>query len=185
MTFPENTDKRPYYGGTTLNFQFVFVICLTVYINLQSSDCFQKTVIADLVKTLRTPVSCPMESGVPDTCNGFSQCLINKTDNFTAPCCFSVQNSQLQQIFVGLIVLINLLSKSEIVGWHLRRGERALCDRNGVRCGWYLKHTHTQINAVQATNNIQQFSFIDLFIDLFESALHVSGDKLAHLQEHF
>jgi len=32
---------------------------------------------------------------------------------------------------------------------------------------------------------MQQFSFIDLFIDLFESALHVSGDKLAHLQEHF
>jgi len=24
-----------------------------------------------------------------------------------------------------------------------------------------------------------------LFIDLFKSALHVSGDKLAHLQEHF
>jgi len=32
---------------------------------------------------------------------------------------------------------------------------------------------------------MQQFSFIDLFIDLFESAVHVSGDKLAHLQEHF
>jgi len=32
---------------------------------------------------------------------------------------------------------------------------------------------------------MQQFSFIDLFIDLFESALNVSGDKLAHLQEHF
>jgi len=32
---------------------------------------------------------------------------------------------------------------------------------------------------------MQQFSFIDLFIDLFESALHVSGDNLAHLQEHF
>jgi len=28
---------------------------------------------------------------------------------------------------------------------------------------------------------MQQFSFIDLF----EFALHVSGDKLAHLQEHF
>jgi len=28
---------------------------------------------------------------------------------------------------------------------------------------------------------MQQFSFIDLFIDLFESALYVSGDKLAHL----
>jgi len=27
---------------------------------------------------------------------------------------------------------------------------------------------------------MQQFSFIDLF----ESAVHVSGDKLAHLQEH-
>jgi len=32
---------------------------------------------------------------------------------------------------------------------------------------------------------MQQIPFIDLFIDLFESALHVSGDKLAHLQEHF
>jgi len=32
---------------------------------------------------------------------------------------------------------------------------------------------------------MQQFSFIDLFIDLFESAPHVSGDKLAHVQEHF
>ena len=32
---------------------------------------------------------------------------------------------------------------------------------------------------------MQQLSFIDLFIDLFESALHVSGDKLAHHQEHF
>jgi len=28
---------------------------------------------------------------------------------------------------------------------------------------------------------MQQFSFIDLF----ESAVHVSGDKLAHVQEHF
>ena len=32
---------------------------------------------------------------------------------------------------------------------------------------------------------MQQFSFIDLFVYLFESAVHVSGDKLAHLQEHF
>ena len=32
---------------------------------------------------------------------------------------------------------------------------------------------------------MQHFSFIDLFIDLFESALRVSGDKLARLQEHF
>jgi len=32
---------------------------------------------------------------------------------------------------------------------------------------------------------MQQFSFIDLFTDLFESALRVSGDNLAHLQEHF
>jgi len=32
---------------------------------------------------------------------------------------------------------------------------------------------------------MQRFSFTDLFIDLFNSALHVSGDKLAHLQEHF
>jgi len=32
---------------------------------------------------------------------------------------------------------------------------------------------------------MQQFLFIDLFIDLFESALHVSGDKLTHLQKLF
>jgi len=32
---------------------------------------------------------------------------------------------------------------------------------------------------------MQQFSFIHLYTDLFESALHVSGNKLAHLQEHF
>ena len=32
---------------------------------------------------------------------------------------------------------------------------------------------------------MQQFLFIDIFIELFESALHVSGDKLAHLQELF
>ena len=32
---------------------------------------------------------------------------------------------------------------------------------------------------------MQQFPLIDLFIDLFEFALHVSGDKLTHLQEHF
>jgi len=32
---------------------------------------------------------------------------------------------------------------------------------------------------------MQQIPFIDLFIGLFEFALHVSGDKLAHLQEHF
>jgi len=32
---------------------------------------------------------------------------------------------------------------------------------------------------------MQQFSFIEFFIDLFQSALHVSGDKLAHPQEHF
>jgi len=31
---------------------------------------------------------------------------------------------------------------------------------------------------------MQQFSFIDLFIDLFESALHDSGDKLAHQQQY-
>jgi len=31
---------------------------------------------------------------------------------------------------------------------------------------------------------MQQFPFIDILIDLFESALHVSGDKLAHLQGH-
>jgi len=32
---------------------------------------------------------------------------------------------------------------------------------------------------------MQQFSFIDLFIDLFESAINVSSDKLARLQDHF
>jgi len=32
---------------------------------------------------------------------------------------------------------------------------------------------------------MQQIAFIDLFIELFESALHVSGKKLTHLQEHF
>ena len=32
---------------------------------------------------------------------------------------------------------------------------------------------------------MQQIPFIDLFIDLFESTLHVSGYKLAHPQEHF
>jgi hypothetical protein len=31
---------------------------------------------------------------------------------------------------------------------------------------------------------MQQIPFIDLFIDLFKSALHVSDDKLTHLQEH-
>ena len=32
---------------------------------------------------------------------------------------------------------------------------------------------------------MQQIPFIDLFIDLFKYALHISGDKLAHHQEHF
>jgi len=32
---------------------------------------------------------------------------------------------------------------------------------------------------------MQQFSFIDPFIDLFAWALYVSGDKLPRLQEHF
>ena len=32
---------------------------------------------------------------------------------------------------------------------------------------------------------MQQIPFIDIFIDLFKSALHLSGDKLARLQEHF
>jgi len=32
---------------------------------------------------------------------------------------------------------------------------------------------------------MQPFLFIDLVIYLFECALHMSGDKLAHLQEHF
>jgi len=36
-----------------------------------------------------------------------------------------------------------------------------------------------------ATNKMQQLSFIDLFIDLFESAVHASGDKFDHFQEHF
>ena len=48
----------------------------------------------------------------------------------------------------------------------------------------FVKTRHL-IPTMQAINKMQQFSFIDLFIDLFESALHVSGDKLAHLQEHF
>ena len=34
---------------------------------------------------------------------------------------------------------------------------------------------------MQATNKMQQ----NPFTDLFKSALHVSGDKLAHPQEHF
>jgi hypothetical protein len=34
---------------------------------------------------------------------------------------------------------------------------------------------------MEATNKMQQIPFIDLF----KSALHVSGDKLSHLQEHF
>jgi len=32
---------------------------------------------------------------------------------------------------------------------------------------------------------MQQIPYVDLFIGLFESALHVLGDKLAHLQEYF
>ena len=32
---------------------------------------------------------------------------------------------------------------------------------------------------------MQQFPLIDLFIDLFEFSLHVSGDKLTQFQEHF
>jgi len=32
---------------------------------------------------------------------------------------------------------------------------------------------------------MQQILFIDLFIALFNSALHVSGDKLTHLNEYF
>ena len=35
---------------------------------------------------------------------------------------------------------------------------------------------------VQATNKMQQIPFIDL---VNKSALHVSGDKFAHPQEHF
>jgi hypothetical protein len=34
-------------------------------------------------------------------------------------------------------------------------------------------------------SNQQDVTVFVLFIDLFESSLHVSGDKLAHLQEHF
>jgi len=34
---------------------------------------------------------------------------------------------------------------------------------------------------MKATTKMQQFSFIDLFIGLFEAALHVQGDELAHL----
>ena len=32
---------------------------------------------------------------------------------------------------------------------------------------------------------MQRFSFVELFIDLFENAVHVSGENLAHFQEHF
>jgi len=32
---------------------------------------------------------------------------------------------------------------------------------------------------------MQQIPFVDLFIDIFKSALRVSGDELAHLQKHF
>jgi len=35
------------------------------------------------------------------------------------------------------------------------------------------------------TKKMQQFSFSDPLIGLFESALYVSGDKLPHLQEQF
>ena len=38
---------------------------------------------------------------------------------------------------------------------------------------------------MQATNKMQQIPFIDLSIDPFKSILHVSGDKLAYLQEQF
>jgi len=38
---------------------------------------------------------------------------------------------------------------------------------------------------IYETNNMQQILFIHLIIDLFESTLHVSGDKFAHPQEHF
>jgi len=38
---------------------------------------------------------------------------------------------------------------------------------------------------IPATNKTQQIPFIDIFIDLFKSALHVSDDKLAHPQEQF
>ena len=39
--------------------------------------------------------------------------------------------------------------------------------------------------AMCATDKLQQIPFIDLFVDVYEFAVHVSGDKLAHLQEHF
>jgi len=32
---------------------------------------------------------------------------------------------------------------------------------------------------------MQQIPFIDIFIALFKTAVHVSGDKLAHPQEHY
>ena len=55
--------------------------------------------------------------------------------------------------------------------------------------GWGLSTLHAAFGFVmgvlyltmQATNKMQQIPFIDIFI----SALHVSGDKLAHPQEHF
>lgn len=37
----------------------------------------------------------------------------------------------------------------------------------------------------EATNKMLQFPLTDLFVDIFEVAVHVSGGKLVHLQVHF
>ena len=46
----------------------------------------------------------------------------------------------------------------------------------------YVKlYVHSLVDKLK----LQHIPFVDLFIDLFESALYVSGDELANLQEHF
>ena len=50
---------------------------------------------------------------------------------------------------------------------------------------WRLWDRTSLEQRCKLSNKMQQFPFIDLFIDLVESALHVSGDKLERLQEHF
>ena len=44
---------------------------------------------------------------------------------------------------------------------------------------------NTKCNDVSNQQDATTFSFINLLINLFKSALHVSGDKFAHPQEHF
>jgi hypothetical protein len=40
-------------------------------------------------------------------------------------------------------------------------------------------------NDVSNQQDATTFSFINLLINIFKSALHVSGDKFVHPQEHF